>query len=81
MECAAGHADGVEPIPPERASSKNSSVSNWPDNTIVVITADHGEAFQEHGVLGHTVHLYDEVQHVSLLVRWPLRIPAGRALP
>ena len=49
-------------------------------NTIVVVTADHGEAFQEHGVLGHTVHLYEEVERIPLLVRWPDRVRAGREL-
>jgi len=49
-------------------------------DTIVVVTADHGEAFLEHGVLGHTIHLYDEMIRVPLLVRWPGRIPAGRVV-
>jgi arylsulfatase A-like enzyme len=49
-------------------------------DTIVLVTADHGEAFQEHGVLGHTVHLYEEMVHVPLLVRWPGQVPAGRQL-
>ena len=46
-------------------------------NTIVVLTGDHGEAFQEHFVLGHTVHLYDEMVHVPLMVRWPGRVRGG----
>ena len=49
-------------------------------DTIVVVTSDHGEAFQEHKILGHTVHLYDELQHVPLILRWTGRIPAGRAV-
>jgi arylsulfatase A-like enzyme len=47
-------------------------------DTIVVVTSDHGEAFQEHGVLGHTVHLYEEMEHVPLLLRWPGRIGRGK---
>jgi arylsulfatase A-like enzyme len=50
------------------------------ERTIVVITSDHGEAFQEHGVLGHTIHLYREMTHVPLLIRWPGKVAAGRAL-
>ena len=30
------------------------------DSTVVVVTADHGEEFQEHGRLMHGAHLYDE---------------------
>jgi arylsulfatase A-like enzyme len=40
-------------------------------NTLVVFTADHGEEFLEHGRLGHTKTLYDEVLRVPLLVRTP----------
>ena len=35
-------------------------------NTIVLVTADHGEGFQEHGVLFHAAGLNDEVLHVPL---------------
>lgn len=43
------------------------------DNTILIITADHGEAFTEHKemLFGHDPHLYDEVTHVPLLIRFP----------
>jgi len=34
----------------------------------VFVTADHGEAFGEHGVLEHGTTVYDEVTHVPLLV-------------
>jgi choline-sulfatase len=40
------------------------------DNTIVIITADHGEEFLEHGELGHTRTLYDELIHVPLIIYW-----------
>jgi arylsulfatase A-like enzyme len=50
------------------------------ENTIVVVTADHGEAFLEHGVLGHTVDLYDEMTHVPLLVRWPGQVDGDRVI-
>ncbi len=41
------------------------------DNSIIVITSDHGEAFMEHGRQGHNTTLYDEMLHVPLLVRLP----------
>jgi arylsulfatase A-like enzyme len=40
------------------------------DNTLLIVTADHGEEFREHGGLGHHVH-YDEVIHVPLIVKAP----------
>ena len=40
------------------------------DDTAVIITADHGEAFFEHGLWGHN-RLYDEVVRVPLIVRTP----------
>ena len=47
------------------------------DNTVVIITADHGEEFAEHGELGHGGSLYLEVTQVPLIVIAPDRIPAG----
>jgi len=39
------------------------------EDSLVVITADHGEAFMEHGKLGHAYDiLYNEVLHVPLLI-------------
>jgi arylsulfatase A-like enzyme len=38
------------------------------DNTVVVVTADHGEGLLDHGLLGHGGTLYEEVIHVPLLV-------------
>lgn len=47
------------------------------DNTLVVITSDHGEAFGEHGSFAHELYLYDYLIHVPLIMRFPGRIPAG----
>ncbi len=41
------------------------------DNTIVVLMGDHGEAMMEHGILGHSVHVYDEILTPPVLVRFP----------
>jgi arylsulfatase A-like enzyme len=41
------------------------------DRTLVMLTADHGEEFLDHGRLGHSKTLYDEVVGVPLIVRRP----------
>jgi hypothetical protein len=43
------------------------------DRTVVVVSADHGEEFGEHGQRFHASTVYDEVLHVPLLVRIPGR--------
>ncbi|MBM4268556.1 MAG: sulfatase [Deltaproteobacteria bacterium] len=47
-----------------------------PEELLLVITADHGEEFQEHGAVTHS-QLYDEVMHVPMFFRWPGVVPAG----
>jgi arylsulfatase A-like enzyme len=41
------------------------------DNTMIVITADHGEEFWDHGSVGHGHSVYDELLHVPLVVKVP----------
>jgi arylsulfatase A-like enzyme len=41
------------------------------ENTLVILTADHGEEFQEHGGWWHGTTLYDEQVHVPLLLKPP----------
>ncbi len=40
-------------------------------STVIVLTADHGEEFFEHGWLGHTRNLYDDLLHVPLVLHDP----------
>lgn len=47
-----------------------------PENTLVVITSDHGEEFGEHGGLRH-IQMFDEVMQIPLFLRWPGRVPGG----
>ena len=47
------------------------------DNTILVVTADHGESLGEHHLSGHGDSLYVEEIHVPLILRFPQSIPAG----
>ncbi len=46
------------------------AAGRW-DNTLFVLTSDHGEAFAEHGVLGHNETLYEEMLRVPLILRLP----------
>ncbi len=39
--------------------------------TLVVATADHGEAFGEHGEVGHSMFVYDTTLRVPLVLRGP----------
>ncbi len=39
------------------------------NHTDIVITSDHGEAFGEHGFLGHPSHLYEENVRVPLILK------------
>jgi len=43
---------------------------SWGDDTVVIITADHGEEFQEHGQFSHNT-LHDEGIHVPLILDTP----------
>jgi arylsulfatase A-like enzyme len=49
------------------------------ENTLVVLTSDHGEEFHEHGGWTHGQSLYEELVRVPLVVRTPKGGPgAGR---
>jgi len=48
------------------------------DNTILVVTADHGEGFLEHGAWDHGNDHFDEELHVPLFLRLPGGRGAGR---
>ena len=47
------------------------------ESALVVVTADHGEQFLEHGHLEHGKSLYAEEVDVPLLIRFPGRVGAG----
>jgi len=50
------------------------------DNTLVIITSDHGEQFKEHGIMGHGNSLYMPSVHVPLLICLPDRVAAGKRI-
>jgi arylsulfatase A-like enzyme len=41
------------------------------DKTILILLADHGEAFWEHGIQGHNRTLYDEMLRIPLIIHIP----------
>jgi arylsulfatase A-like enzyme len=49
------------------------------DSTIILVSADHGESFQEHGELEHRKTLYEETMKVPLILAGP-GVPHGRVI-
>lgn len=41
------------------------------DNTMIIITSDHGEHFGEHGLWSHVASLYREILHIPLIIKYP----------
>ena len=41
------------------------------DDSLIIVTADHGEEFLDHGMLGHAKTLYNELVSVPLIVKYP----------
>jgi len=49
------------------------------DDTLLVVTSDHGEAFGEHDLYLHDASVYDVHLHVPLFIRLPREAPASVA--
>ena len=49
------------------------------DNTIIVLTSDHGEEFWDHGGLEHGHTLYNELLHIPLMIK-PAGPPSGKIM-
>jgi hypothetical protein len=52
------------------------------ENTLVLLTADHGEELLDHGFVGHAstslqAKLYEEQIHIPLMLTWPGHVPEG----
>lgn len=41
------------------------------DNTMIIVTADHGEIFGEHNLIGHGLCLYDALIKIPLIISCP----------
>ena len=48
------------------------------EDTIVVLTSDHGEHLGEHHMLDHQYSLYEGLVRVPLVLSYPGRVPPGR---
>ena len=46
-------------------------------NVLFIFTADHGEELADHGWLGHSQSLYEELARIPLFFWWPRGLPAG----
>jgi choline-sulfatase len=46
----------------------------WAKKTVIVVSADHGEAFGEHGITRHAHEVWEELVHVPLF----FLVPGGR---
>ncbi len=51
------------------------------DNTVIIVSADHGEEFMEHGGWWHGTTLYQEQILVHLIVKLPKQEHAGTRVP
>jgi hypothetical protein len=55
------------------------------ENTILIITADHGDELMEHGFVGHASTnwdstVYDDLVQVPLLIVYPPKLPQGKRI-
>jgi arylsulfatase A-like enzyme len=50
------------------------------ENTIVIVTSDHGESLGEHGLLQHSASLYLPEIHVPLVIWGPGYVPEGKVI-
>jgi len=42
------------------------------DNSLIIVTADHGEAMGDRNLIGHGISMYQDQVHVPLIVKYPL---------
>ncbi len=54
-------------------------------NTLIILTADHGEELLDHGFVGHAstslrAKLYEELIRIPLIISWPKTVPAGKVV-
>ena len=44
---------------------------NMFDNSLIIVTSDHGQLLGEYGRIGHGTFLYDELLNIPLLIKYP----------
>ena len=47
------------------------------DDTVVIVTSDHGENLGEHGRIDHHLSMYETTLHIPLVIRYPRRLKEG----
>lgn len=50
------------------------------ENTMVIITSDHGEGLNRHNFVGHSLVAYDDLVRVPLIIRYPKKYPSGQRI-
>lgn len=50
------------------------------DDTVVVVTSDHGEMLGEHALVDHKLSVYEPVLRIPMVVRYPGRVKAGQRI-
>ncbi|MFQ5708457.1 MAG: sulfatase-like hydrolase/transferase [bacterium] len=50
------------------------------DRSMIIFTADHGDAFMEHGFISHSFVPYDELLKVPLIIKFPRSLYAGKVI-
>jgi arylsulfatase A-like enzyme len=51
------------------------------DETLIIITADHGENIGDHGMIDHLLSMYESTIQIPLVMRYPPRFTAGSVDP
>jgi arylsulfatase A-like enzyme len=79
LEILEGLYDGTIAYADERVRELTDVLAEGaePDATLVAVTSDHGDAFGEHGHLGHRLTLYEELLRVPLVIRFPRLFAPG----
>ncbi len=54
-----------------RAPLGSPAFPSWAKDTAVIITADHGEGFGEHGIVGHGREIWNPLVRIPLIVYVP----------
>ncbi len=55
------------------------ALSRWSilDDTLVIVTSDHGENIGDHGMIDHLLSMHETTLHIPLVIRYPRRFSAG----
>ena len=79
LQILEGLYDGTIRYADERVAELTDLVTSvgGPDATFLAVTSDHGDAFGEHGHLGHRLTLYEELLRVPMVIRYPPAFAPG----